>query len=134
MVVKDVRILPGGGGGVDKRGDIPCRFFKRYGKCRFGDKCAFKHVQGDKKRALAVQDATPREKLTPAELRYCAKHKRCFNCGEVGEYSRDCKKGADVRKKWRLELKQLGELSAVAYQSSCHRPAPTWALPALILM
>ena len=50
------------------------------------------------------------EKLSKAELKYCAANELCFNCGKKGEYSRDYKASQQERKAWRktLQNKMMG--------------------------
>ena len=84
-----------------------CRYYSKFGRCRFGNKCAFKHVRGSGNSRPSGNLAADQERLTKSELKYCAKHKVCFNCGKPGEFARDCQADASSRATCRQKLKSL---------------------------
>ena len=66
-------------GGGAKQEQAECRHFKKTGKCKYGNKCRFKHV---KKADIAPVKVTkkPSEKFEG----------ECFHCGKKGHRRRDC--------------------------------------------
>ena len=104
---------PGRGAGTAFTTELICNNFSKYGKCKFGEKCKYKHIKADVENKGAKKIEGPRSDEGP----------KCFNCKKPGHKQSECTRKAASAKVATVdeedqESEYLPAYASVAFKSS----------------